>query len=109
MTTNLHENRHHHCWVRIAQAAVSALTRRRDSGHRRRGHPNIIKKRALTWGKLECEAFAVRGEKLELVTAPAELDRRGNQDGFALHVVMSRMACQTSETCLVVRSAKVRL
>src|ERR1700749_1009189 len=101
MTTNLHENRHHHCWVRIAQAAVSALTGRRDSGHRRRGHPNIIKKRALRREKLECEAFGAGGEKLKLVTAPAELDHRGNQDGFAIHVVMSRMACQTGEACLV--------
>lgn len=49
------------------------------------------------------------GEKLKLVTAPAELDHRGNQDRFAIHVVMSRMACQTGEACLVVRCAKVRL
>ena len=43
------------------------------------------------------------------MAATAELDRRGNEDGCALHVVVSRMACQTGETCLLVRSAKIRL
>jgi len=58
MTTNLPGKPHHHCWVRIAQAAVSALTRRRDSGHRWRGHPNMIKKAWIDAGKIATGAVS---------------------------------------------------